>query len=209
MSMTRQQLRNQIAYNHGNRNDKDAIINQILNFVVDAIGEVYDWDDLEDIDYTLSLAIADYSEPLGPTMRKVRFIRLKTAGDAWLDISKLDMMEFRRRYTQSIPTGSNAAPEACTIIGRKLYFNTKADVAYTIYADVIRYPTAMTEDDDFPSILGIDHVIECYGTAWLYLHLDEPESAKDWFMMADAMLKNKASEASIPFANVPRRAPGS
>jgi len=204
MGLNRGELRSQIAYNHGNRTDKALIINQIINFVVDAIGEVYDWDDLEGLDSTLTLAIAAYSVAMASTMRKLRFVRLKTVGNAWVDTSLLELLEFRNRYSQSIPTGDNAAPEACVRIGRTIYFNTKMDVAYTAYCDVVEYPTAMTDDSHEPSILGIDHIIECYGTAWLYMHLDEAEAAKEWFIMADAMLKNKQFEARVPFTNVPR-----
>lgn len=191
--MTKDQLITAVANNLGGRTDKNTIILQMLNFSITDIGKKRRWPDLLDVDTSLTLSASAYYVSLPSTVRIVEGVRVKTSGGTWYDVDVLNRRLFRKRYAKTVPTDSGA-PADCCQIGRKLYFDRLADVAYSVYLDIVKHPVDMSDSVTTPSILGVDHIIVAFATAHMYMHLKQSKVAKEWFELGEYMLASASVE---------------
>lgn len=186
-------LRARVRNNVGGRGDKDSIIDTIINSAVSHIARRWRWNDLMDVDSSLSLASPNYMVTLPSTVRLVEKVKLKDSSGDYYTVYIRDRQTFRDLYSKVVPTDSGT-PVDCFIMGRKIYFDRKADATYTVYLDVHKYPVEMTADGNSPSISGIDELIVATSTARLYLHLKQPEAAASWMALADTIAQDSLDE---------------
>lgn len=190
-------LRSRVRNNVGGRADKNAIIDTILNNVVNDLSRKYRWNDLEDEDSTASLSIGEYSVTIPTTVRLIERVRVRTAGLVYSEVYVRDRQTFRDMYSDNVPATS-ACPTDCFLMGRAIKFNKKADVAYTLFLDVYKYPVDMSGEDSIPSIFGVDELIVALATSRFYMHLKQPEAAKEWNGLAQMIAASSLDEVVGP-----------
>ncbi|MBW1996420.1 MAG: hypothetical protein JRJ29_00505 [Deltaproteobacteria bacterium] len=201
--MTFSELKTQVKNNLGGRTDKDSIIAQMINFAVQQMAKAVNWNDLRQIVTGTTLSSGDHTVSLPSNIRLLTGMRIVADGTTNYQIVEvIDQKEFENKYPDPVPTVSGTPVEA-TVYGRTIYFDKKADQDYNLYLYARVYPTDMSDDDDEPSMTGVDHMIIALATALMYLHLKQPESASVWFdlykaFQADAM--NEVTGATVTLA---------
>ena len=192
MSMTQQQLRDEVIGNHGGITGKNTQINTFLNLIQLDMSWSHNWRDLQVMDYSSSFAANVYAIPLLATLQRVEFVNLLGADGKWYEIEILPLHDFRKLADGSgtpVPDAVAAVPTHAHLIGSTLTFNKKANQNYTAYIDAFKYPTDMTADGHYPSITVADSIFIAYATAWLYEHRKQPQTAAVWFNMADSFFR--------------------
>jgi hypothetical protein len=175
-------LRARVRNNVGGRTDKDTIIDTLINNVLNDISRKMRFNDLMSMDSSLELDTDAYSASLPSTVRLVEVVKLLlSGGSTYYNVKVLDRQTFRDYNAGEMAPTTSGTPTMCYIAGRTIYFNKKSDVDNTaIWLDVFIYPVDMVEDTDTPSISGIDELIVALATSRFYMHLKQPEAAKEW-----------------------------
>jgi len=197
MAMTLEQLREEVIGNHGGITGKDTLIRTLLNLIVKDLTTSHNWRDLQDLDNSQTLAADAYKITVPSTIQKVEFAKLLDSDDNWYEVDVLPLKDFRNLEDGSgtpVPEDTAALPTHAHLLGYEFTFNKKADQAYTVYVDNYLWPTDLVADGDYPSITNVDPVLIAYGTAWLYQHRKQPQTAQVWFAMADMFYKNITNE---------------
>jgi hypothetical protein len=169
-------MRTRVASHVGSRTDKNTQIDLFLNMAQADLGNRHDFGELKTTDSTGALAITDYTEALPATIRKVERVTIKDASSNYWTPDLIGKDEFRAMWPEVIPQTSGPSSE-CFIENRTIYFSHKADVAYTIYLDGVKYTTDMSGDSDTPTLTGMDDILIAQATGYLYAHLKQPDMA--------------------------------
>jgi hypothetical protein len=197
MAMTLQELTDEIVDNHGGITGKDTLIKTILNLIVKDLCTNHSWRDLQDLDASQTLSEDSYQITVPSTIQKVEFCNLLDSDDNWYEVDVLPLKDFRNLEDGSgtpVPEETAALPEYAHLLGYVLTFNRKSDKDYTVYLDNYLWPTDMAAVGSYPSITNADPILIAYGTAWLYLHRKQPQTATVWFNMADTFFKSITNE---------------
>jgi len=197
MPLTLSQLRSEIVGNHGGITGKDAQIKTLLNLIVKDLTTSHNWRDLQHLDSSQTLAADSYTITVPSTIQKIEFVNLLDPDENWYEVEILPLKDFRALEDGSgtpVPEATAALPTHAHLLGYELTFNKKSNLTYTVYLDSFLWPTDMSQDADYPSITNADPILIAYGTAWLYQHRKQPQTAGIWFSMADVFYKNITNE---------------
>jgi len=193
-------LRARVRNNVGGRTDKDAIIDTLINNVLNDVSRKMRFNDLMSMDSSLELDTDDYSVALPDTIRLVEVVKLLRDSQTSYDpVKVLDRQTFRDYNAGEMAPTTSGTPTMCYIAGRTLYFNMKSDADDTvIWLDTFIYPVDMSDDADTPSVIGIDELIVALATSRFYMHLKQPAEAKEWAGLASMIASSTLDEVVGP-----------
>lgn len=186
-------LQTKVKYNIGGRSDKDAVITEYLNQAELDLALAADWEELRDIDSSQTLSAASSSITLPTTIRRVDAVRLVDASSNSYKVELVGKSYFYEVYPDVTPiiTGQ---PMHCYVEGGSIYFDKKADVNYTVHLDIYKYPTAMSDGTDTPTVTGKDDILVAQASGYVFASLKQTDMAQFWFAIATQKMMERIEE---------------
>lgn len=175
--MNREEIRDLVLANIGNRTDKDTIINSAINLALTEIGQLHDFRAMR-TEADISIAADDVSKALPSTTHQLIEARLIDGTQSYALTIKTKLW-FVKRFP-NVSAGFTGKPIIGYVEGNVLYFHPKSNDAYTVRLTYSALPAELSDDVTDVSVSGVDMAIVCWVTGYMFTSMGQPELAAPW-----------------------------
>lgn len=177
--MKRSELRTRVRNNIG-RTDKDAVINDGLDFGLKEISKLYPFRELH-IESDVGFNADDIGVNLPSNLKQIIELRLVDPANPTLSypMSLVTKQEFVAKYPNVAGSPSTGRPFFCYRDKQQLFFDRKSSGSYFIRMTRLIYDKFFTDDSE-PDIQDCEETLIDYSTAFTYRSIQMYDDAKNW-----------------------------